>query len=295
MKSTSLAKKGEPMAKKRVKIPRLELDVVFDTNVLYTGSASDFLRKEVADLIEQNRSLSDPSIRWLIPETVRHEREYQMLYAASQLLPPIERFERLLGHNLAITPEILPQLVRDAVDKHVAQYGLVIRPLDHSAVDWPRLTRDAVLRQPPFKPGDSEKGFRDALILETFAQVVEAAPSTPSRARVALVSGDQLLREACRTRCMHASNVHLLESVDALKGLINTLGSSVDEAFIEAIKDRADQLFFISEDQSTLYYKAGIYDKLQAALSGQKVSLPPGAERYKVEKWGSSGFCLDDR
>src|ERR1700722_2958937 len=95
------------MSTKRVKPPHLRLDVVLDTNALFTGSANYFLRKEVADLIEQNSKPSDLTIRWIVPEIVRHERHFQMLQAALQMLPTIERLERLLGHNLNITKEIL--------------------------------------------------------------------------------------------------------------------------------------------------------------------------------------------
>jgi len=75
------------MAAKRVKPPQLELTVVLDTNALYTGSASYFVRKEVADLIEQHSTQPDLRIRWVVPEAVRHERQFQMLQEAAQMLP----------------------------------------------------------------------------------------------------------------------------------------------------------------------------------------------------------------
>jgi hypothetical protein len=269
------------MCPKRVKPPHLELKVVIDTNALFTGSASNFLRKEVADLISQNSSLPDLTIRWIVPEVVRHERQFQMQQAALQMLPTIERLERLLGHNLNITREILDARVNEAVDRQVQEHGITVQPLSSTDVDWPRVILDASYRRPPFQLGEKEKGFRDALILETFLQIVQSSPASRSIVRLALVSADQLLRDAAQSRLASATNVHILESVDALKDLINTVGSSVDEQFIAAIKERAAGIFFKSGDEGTLYYKASVGTKLDQALGSASIKLPADAYRYK--------------
>jgi hypothetical protein len=273
------------MPPKRVKPPHLELKVVIDTSALYTGSANNFLRKEIADLISQNSNLPDLTIRWIVPEVVRHERQFQMLQQAYEMLPTIEKLERLLGHNLNITKEILNARVKEAVDCQVQEYGIVVQPLNSTEVDWPRVMLDASYRRPPFQLGEKEKGFRDAMILETFLQIVTSSPTSRSVVRLALVSGDQLLRDAALARLESAANVHLLESIDALKGLINTLGSAVDEEFIARIKDRAAELFFKVGDKSTLYYKASVGAALEQALRSAPLKLLAGADKYKIERW----------
>jgi len=250
-----------------------------------------FSKKEVTDLIERNSNPSDLTIRWIVPEVVRHERQFQMSQAAFQMLPTIERLERLLRHNLNITKDILETRVREAVDRQVQHYGLVVTPLNCSDVDWPRIILDATYRRPPFQMGDKEKGFRDVLILETFLQLVAHSPAGRSVARLAFVSGDQILRDATQSRVASATNVHVLESVDALKGLINTLGSTVDEEYIAKIKPRAAEVFFRSRDDSTLYYKASVGATLEKTLKAN-LKLPTGADRYEVENWkiGSPQF-----
>ena len=273
------------MCPRRIKPPHLELKVVIDTNALFTGSSSNFLKKEVADLISQNSALPDLTIRWIVPEVVRHERQFQMQQAASQMLPTIEKLERLLGHNLNITKEILDARVKEAVDRQVQEHGIAVQPLNSTEVDWPRVILDASYRKPPFQLGEKEKGFRDALILETFLQIVKNSPTSRSVVRLALVSNDQLLRDAAMSRLSSAANVYVLESVDALKDLINTLGSAVDEQFIAAIKERAADVFFKAGDESTLYYKASVRTKLDAALAKASPRLPPGAYKYRVDGW----------
>jgi hypothetical protein len=220
-----------------------------------------------------------------VPEVVRHERQFQMQQAASQMLPTIEKLERLLGHNLNITKEILDARVKEAVDRQVREHGIDVRPLNSTDVDWPRVILDASYRRPPFQLGEKEKGFRDALILETFLQIVEKSPTSRSVVRLVLVSGDQLLRDAAQSRLPSATNVHLLESIDALKGLINTIGSSVDEQFISAIRERAADIFFKSGDENTLYQRESIGARLEHVLKGAAPKLPVGAYRYRVDKW----------
>lgn len=273
------------MPRKRPRPRHLDVHVVLDTNALYTGSASYFLRKEVGELIEQQTGGADLTIRWLVPEIVRHERQFQMLQEGLQLLPAVEKLERVLGHNLNITRDILETRVKEAVDRQIQQHGIAVEALSATEVDWPRVMMDSVYRRPPFQSGEKEKGFRDAVILETFVQIVSNAPSTAATTRVVLVSGDQLLRDAADARLRSANNVHILDSIDALKGLLNTLGSTVDEQFISAIKPKAEQLFFKAKDESTLYYKAGVGDSLNRVLREAPIQLPPSAERYAVEKW----------
>jgi PIN domain-containing protein len=267
------------------KLKPLELRVVLDTNALYTGSANFFIRKEVADLIDQHKGLPDLEIAWYVPTTVRDERHFQMLTEAQRFLEPIGKLERLLGHNLNITSDILNTRVQEAIDKQIADHGLSIIPFSPEAIDWRRLAADAAFRRAPFQVGEKEKGFRDAMVLESLLQLVSTSPSTPSSCRVALVSGDELLRAAAESRTTGAQNVHILESIDALKGLINTLGSAVDEQFIGALQPKAANLFFTSADEDTLYYRWGISDQLKTILAAVPISLPADAGRYVVEKW----------
>ena len=131
------------MSAKRVKPPHLELKVVLDTNALFTGSASNFLKKEIADLIAQTSNLPDLTIHWIVPEVVRHERQFQMQEGASQFLPTIEKLQRLLGVNLNITKEILDSRVKETVERQVQEHGIVVQALISADVDWPRVILDA--------------------------------------------------------------------------------------------------------------------------------------------------------
>ena len=81
---------------KQRKHQRPQLRVVFDTNILFTDSASDLVRQEAVNLIKES-TFPDLEIQWYLPEMVRHERQYQMQKRALELLPPIAKVERLLA------------------------------------------------------------------------------------------------------------------------------------------------------------------------------------------------------
>jgi hypothetical protein len=68
----------------------------------------------------------------------------------------------------------------------------------------------SVFRLPPFDVGESEKGFRDAILVETFCQLVKTLPKTPAICRIVLLSSDELLLEAATNRLHDRNNIFLL-------------------------------------------------------------------------------------
>ncbi len=269
---------------KQRKRAKPQLKVVFDTNVLYTGSASDLVRQEAAKLIKDSK-FPDLEIQWYLPEIVRHERQYQMQRKALEMLPTIARLEKLLGHNLAYTNEILLERVEKAVTNGHEDLGLLMLALDQATVDWKRVALDSVYRRPPFKDGETEKGFRDCLVLESFLQLVNGSPKTPKVCRIVLVTGDKLVLEAAQTRTSGAINTSVVSNLDELKGLINTLVSQVDETFLSLLRPKAARLFFLPKDESTLFYKEGIREQLEAKFGTELSSPPSGVTNRTNGTW----------
>jgi hypothetical protein len=89
--------------------------------------------------------------------------------------------------------------IKQVVERQMTQLGLEELRLDPSTVDWERFMIDAAHRRPPFEPGEKEKGFRDAIILECFLQRIENS-RWPTPPRIVLVTGDKLLRTAAEAR-----------------------------------------------------------------------------------------------
>lgn len=273
--------KRESIGRKKIS----ELRVVFDTSVLYNGSEVDLVRKEAVDLINENSQHKDIAIKWYLPEVVRHERQFQMQSKATGLLPTIERLERLLGHRLNITEDIVKKRVSDAVDEQMVTLGLTKLELDDKKVDWKRLILNACYRKLPFAMGEKEKGFRDSLIVEAFMQLVGCSPKSRDICRVVLVAGDEGLRDAVRERTEKVRNVNILESLEELKGLINTLVAEVTEQFVKSISERAKRYFFDPEEKAGIYYSEKIKSKIRKKFKKILEEVPKGAEERVNKVW----------
>jgi hypothetical protein len=275
---------------KRQRAKRSQLKVVVDTNALYVnptniGSASDLVRQEIANVISDAR-YPDLEILWYLPEIVRHERQYQMQAEALKLRAAINRIERLLGHNLALTDQVLLDHVKTKIEEKEKDLGLQEIKLDHSLVDWPKLIDAAAYRKPPFQIGEKEKGFRDALVAESFLQLLATSPKTPSLCRVVLVTSDELLTQAVKARIADSPNASVLANVEELKGLINTIVSNVGEDFIVQIKPKAAKLFFVSSDDTeTFIYKGNIQQRLREKFKSELEAIPQGTRFRKNGTW----------
>jgi hypothetical protein len=269
---------------------KAELRVVFDTNALYVtptspGSASDLVRHEIADLVKSAK-YPDLDILWYLPEVVRHERQYQMQSEALKLRSAINRIERLLDHNLALTDETLLAHVATKIEGKKRELGLQELALDSARVDWKAVVHAASYRLPPFNPGEKEKGFRDAIVVESFMQLVADSPKTPKVCRVVLITSDELLTVSVKERISSFLNVGVLADIEELKGLINTLISDVDEAFIASLQPKAARLFFISSDnQDTLYYREHLMEQIESKFTTALSALPEKTAFRNNIKW----------
>lgn len=264
---------------------RLELRLVLDTNLLYTGSASDLVQQELSELIHDSQRHTDVVLSWYLPEIVRMERRYQMLQAALALMPSVNKLERLLGSGLAITEDILAGRVDAAIATQIGNLGLRQLSLEHSDVDWPRLIAASANREPPFEPGKYEKGFRDAVLAESFLQLVEKSPRSSATCRIILITGDNLLAKAVGDRLTTAANARILQSLDAVRDLVNTLVSDITEQFVAAIRSAAEVMFFEKANENTLFYIAGVRSALAAKFAAALAELPSGADSLREGTW----------
>ena len=260
--------------------------MALDTNALYVaGSASDLVRKDISDVIVESK-YPDLDILWYLPEIVRHERQYQMQTEALKLRVAINKIERLLGHNLALPDRILLGHVETKIDEAEKNLGLQEIKLDHNLVDWSKLMHAAAYRKPPFEVGDKEKGFRDALVAESFLQLVAISPKTPNLCRVVLITADALLGQAVKERICDSPNASVLANLEELKGLINTIVSNVGEEFIAQINPKAARQFFVSSsDKDTIFYKERIKERLEEKFKSDLEAKPSGCTFRANRTW----------
>lgn len=277
------------MAKKR--IPRLL--VVFDTNVLYTQVASDLVRSEVKRIVEDNSNHPDLTIEWYLPDVVLGERKYQMLLKANELLPNLSKLEKLLGHSFGVGEDTLELHVDNAINSSIQEYNFKTAQCNVSEVNWADIISRSVTRAPPFEPNEKEKGFRDSIIAQSFAQLQNSSPTTPHVCRLALVSGDQKLREYVAELTQDVKNVRILTKLDELESLINTLVSTVPEEFVAELTKKASKIFFEKENEKTFYYKENIRDKIKEQYATElNDTILPGHHRTGGTWWISEPIFI---
>ena len=243
------------------------------------------MRTEISTFLRT--TIDDPTVKvkWFFPEIVVRERQYQMVTKGNELLPSLHRIEKLLGHQLGITAETLVERVKTAIDRQRQELAISVVPLDYSLVDWDSIVRASVERLPPFEAGSKEKGFRDALAIETFMQEVSRSPKSPSVCGLVFVSEDIVVRQALAARAAGMTNVRILANLEELKGLINTLTSEVSEAYVADVRAKAASVFFSSaEETSTLYFTAGIADRIKKEFSTNLEYKPANIVRVTDKK-----------
>jgi len=264
---------------------KLNLKILFDTNIIYNHSSSEVLSKEMAELIEKHSKPSDIEISWHIPETVLNERRFQMRKRALELFPSLEKLEKLLGHNLAITPEIIESRIEDAINRNISAYNLKVQKILPEKVNWENLIHSACFRLPPFEDNKTEKGFRDALILEALIQIIAESPVSVSSCRIILLTNDKLLSVATKLKTSDKKNVSIIQSVEELDSLINILDSNIKEELINSISEQVSNMFFIPQNSETIYYKEDLREKIKNLFSKELNLLPANADTRETVQW----------
>lgn len=251
-----MAKKSKP-----------KLIVFFDTNALFTQVSSDLVRNEIRSFIQENSNHLDLEICWFLPEVVIKERRFQMLERARDLLPNLQKMERLLGHTFSIGEDTLELHVDKAIENSTKQLNINIARLNADKVDWSDLIERSTSRQPPFERGDKEKGFRDAIIANIFSQTHDTSPSTPSVCLLAIITSDERLIEYISELKPNTKNIRTLKSLEELESLVNTLTSNISEDFAKELGRKAEKLFFLKDDEKSIYYKDNIAERINSRFS----------------------------
>lgn len=275
----------------------LHLKIIFDTNVIYNSSSSDLLRKEITELLEKYSNPTDIKISWHLPEIVVDERRFQMRKRGSELLFSVEKLERLLGHNLNITKEILCSRIDDAINRIIGEHKIDVEKLIVEKINWNEIIKNAAFRLPPFEDSDKEKGFRDAMVLETVLQVIDKSPVSSKICRIIFITNDKLLSDAYNAKIISRSNASLVSAVDELESSINILDSEVKEDLINSIAQLAQEFFFLPNNQNTLYYKEKIGESLNQKFANELMALPLNATKRDNLTWwiAKPGFVKKEK
>jgi hypothetical protein len=209
---------------------------------------------------------SEFDLTLVVPEVVRGEMLYRhsssaieaMLSATEHLGVLSKLSDRTYSHKA--TEEKVRQEVAARFDRWVNRVGARMERTPLDSINWERLIKAAVWREPPFSKADknskNEKGFRDALILETARLLCNTEEPT---IQIALITNDGDLRKAVEAE-LKRCQVHA--SVEGLSTTLRLQQKDLNDEFIFKILTRAGEKFFSEGNEESLYYKERISRKI---------------------------------
>jgi|GEM_PF-6366764 len=256
---------------------------MFDTNAIMNDEFDTFVRKAAKDLIAQHSNHGDLDIRWLIPDVVRGEREYQMRNEYRGISGHVMKAENLFAQQWGITQDRVHQRIAARIDEELAANRMQIMPCDMARVDWVDVLRRSCMREPPFSPGKTEKGFRDAVLCETFVQLVGGLTG---RDAAVLVSGDQLIKQYIESRGVLRNRARLVDNLEVLHDEIQLRVGDVDEATRTLIEQRAQELFYPwdnRDDLTCLWARERLHERIWEEHGARITQTPTGVQYVRVE------------
>ena len=211
----------------------------------------------------------------LVPQAVLGELAFQQITSALKLCNTIkEHSDKLAGitqtnYNSKIDEKKIRGHITKKLDKWLI--SLSGRPVETPLADipWAEVIENAVWRLPPFefdsKNPDNEKGFRDAIILETVLSIATIATTTT----VVFVCNDYLLRTTAESRLKANRNFLAFESLKDFGSYIQLNQQKLTDKFVKSIQARARRKFFSLNDNNCVFLKDAVKTKIREQFASE--------------------------
>jgi len=172
--------------------PHLDVHIVLDTNAIVSGSPAELFSLPAKSILSSELP-TDVRATWYMPDMVRLERIAQMAKIAISYEPNFRKLSKLMGIDSLVSEDSIYSRIESLAEGQMNKLGIKTISLDYSRVDWGHLMVKSARRKPPFSPDErSEKGFKDAIILESCMQLIDGLELWEDRHFV-LVTNDELL------------------------------------------------------------------------------------------------------
>lgn len=250
------------MPKIRRKPPPQHL-VIVDTNILWDKDK----KLPVSPMFDTFWGKNSPLLPMTlyVPHVVMGELHFQQTTSALKALGVItESFQELTGITQAsyghkCNEATIRNQVRAKLDRWLKSLGgaELATPVAH--IDWAAVVENAVWRKPPFtfdpKDQKNEKGFRDAVILETVAHACATAKADDL---VIFICNDYLLRTTAELRLKASKKFLAFESLADFESYIQLTQQEFTNEFVKSIQSHARNKFFLKGDPACIYTKSDL-------------------------------------
>lgn len=251
-----------PKIKRKV-IPKHIL--IPDTNVLWLESKDECVSPDFIKFWTEHSSKYE--IELALPDVVKGELLYQQTSSALTILNRINsQFDNISSiANRKYKHRLTAQRVKDDVKNRLDSWASSVSakeispPVDE--IDWKSMMHNSIWRLPPFsetKDKKSEKGFRDALILETICAFCKAQNNID----VAFVSDDRLLSSTLKDRLKNNKKISIFESLEEFSSYLRLTDEKLTNEFVQAIQKRARVKFHSAKDSTCLIDREHIVETI---------------------------------
>ena len=242
--------------------------VVVDTNILWDKDKKNAACPDFDRFWKSNLTLIPLELH--IPEVVFGELHFQQTTSAQKLSSSIsESLVELCGITQSkyvhkVEEHKVKTQVGQKIEKWMKGLGGVVIPTPIESINWSEVVASAIWRNPPFtfdpKDKNNEKGFRDALILETVVSLSQSSASTGKT--VIFLCNDFLLRTEAEKRLKHDKKFLAFESIADFQSYIQLTQQELTEKFVKAIQAHARVKFFKTNDPNCLYSKEKLRERI---------------------------------
>ncbi len=271
--------------------------VFLDTNCLYTQRDDQVLDPAVTDLLLSLQSKVGLNIA--TSKVVIEEHVLKKLPKCQTLLNEAKKklrdLQALMEHQYQIslpTKEELETKVRARIDEWIK--ALTIRVLDiPDEINWKAIVWKAVNREPPFSrasdtKNSNEKGFKDAVILETLLELHRRE----TEREIVFVCEDGLLLSTAREILHNQPRFISVNALTEFSARVEVILATPGPAFLEAVVSRAKKEFFAPEDPNCIWFRLNILDQIFQSLKHLRWS-PMGGTRRMIQLPPRPGHTMD--
>lgn len=252
--------------------------LVVDSNVLFTKNDIEIVNSTFADELLECRK--HQRIELFLPDCVAAEIVFRKVELATQLAADAQRTLRMLARLTASQEHAID--VRDSLRKRIEERfakwckeigaSLISTPIDK--INWQEVIEAAIWHLPPFSPSNvkSEKGFKDALILET----VGAIRSANEGRSLVFVTGDKLLRDTAIMRHGVGDLFTAYERLNEYLSYLKLLSEQNARDFSNKAIAAAPKVFFDPDSEESLFVRSKVKEQIESNFEFL-LNIPPKA------------------
>lgn len=267
--------------------------VIVDTNILWDKDKKNIVNPEFNEFWKEQ--CANFTLKLYVPEVVIGELLFQQVTSAIKAKKNIDELmvkvsiitEKRYRHR--ITDDEIKTQVELKLDKWLKFISGKKLVTPYNKIKWKDLVKSAVWRIPPFeydeKKDENEKGFRDAVILET---VVNFYKTETRDVSIAFICNDRLLREATEVRISNDSRFSIYESMLDFGSYLKLTQEELTNQFIKSILRKASKKFFKQGDPSCLFEQVNLNIILKEEFK-KYFEEPTLSEKVKISPYRSFG------